>query len=176
MCIRDSNKPIFDATKIMKERGVHVEVTNLLIPGYNDREEQVRRLVRWVVENLGPETPIHFSRFYPHYKLTEVPPTPVKTIERARKIAIEEGAYYAYVGNVPGHEGENTYCPGCKTLLVRRYGFEILEWRVKDGKCPNCGSDTEIWSRIVGYYRPISSWHIGRVAEFKGRIHYTGIE
>ncbi len=148
LCGIPDNTPIFEATKTMKEKGVHVEVTNLLIPGYNDREDQIRRLARWVVENLGPETPIHFSRFYPHYKMTETPPTPVTTIEKAREIAVNEGAYYVYVGNVPGHKGENTYCPSCGFTLVKRYGFEILEWKIKDGKCPNCGRKIE----IVGEY------------------------
>ena len=138
-------KPVLEATKIMKEKGIHVETTNLIIPKLNDNPQELRELCRWQAENLGRETPLHFSKFYPQYKLSSTPPTPVETLETARKIALEEGLNYVYVGNVPGHGGENTYCPRCKTLLIERTGFDITEWLLtKDKTCPECGFKPDV--------------------------------
>lgn len=92
----------------------------------------------WVKENLGADVPVHFTRFHPTYKIKNLPPTPVKTLEMARKIAIDTGLHFPYVGNVPGHEGENTYCPHCRNILIKRAGFSILENHLKENKCKNC--------------------------------------
>ena len=132
-----------------KDYGIHVELTYLIIPTLNDREEEIRAFARWVVENLGDDTPVHFSRFFPHYKLLSLPPTPVETVERAYRIAREEGLKFVYVGNIPGHEGENTYCPKCGKPLIVRWGFEITEYHIKDGKCEYCGEPIP----VVGTYR-----------------------
>jgi len=134
-------KPVQDALVLAKASGILVEVTNLVIPTLNDKPEQIRKLARWVKENLGSETPLHFSGFHPQYKMRHLPPTSLKTLERAREIAINEGLYYVYIGNVRSKEGENTYCPDCKSLLVERVGYTILQNQLKDGRCPDCGKE-----------------------------------
>ena len=150
LCGAPSLKPVLEACEMMKEKGVHVEITNLIIPGYNDDADEIRSLCKWLVESLGPDTPLHFSRFYPYYKMTYVSPTQVSTIEKARKIALEEGVYYVYIGNVPGHDGENTYCPNCGKLLVRRFGFDVVEWNLAEGnKCKYCGEKIAIKGKFV---------------------------
>ncbi|WP_297488806.1 AmmeMemoRadiSam system radical SAM enzyme [Thermococcus sp.] len=133
-----------------KDYGIHVELTYLIIPTLNDREEEIRAFARWVLENLGDDTPVHFSRFFPHYKLTHLPPTPVETIDMAYRAAREEGLKFVYVGNVPGHPGENTYCPNCGRPVIVRQGFEVLEYHItEDGRCEYCGEKIP----IVGTYR-----------------------
>jgi len=134
-------KPVQDALLVAKASGILVEVTNLIIPTLNDKDEQIRELSRWVKVNLGRETPLHFSGFTPKYKMQHLPPTSLKTLEMAREIAISEGLDYVYIGNVRSKEGENTYCPGCKTLLIERKGYFILQNRLKDGHCPDCGRE-----------------------------------
>jgi pyruvate formate lyase activating enzyme len=142
-------KPVLKATTAMKDKGIHVEVTNLIISDLNDNSEEIKEMCKWHVENLGKETPLHFSRFYPNYRLVSTPETPVGTLEKAQKIALEMGLHYVYVGNVPGHGGENTYCPKCKALLIERNGFDITEWRLAPGKsCPECGFKPN----IIGEY------------------------
>ncbi|MEM0017266.1 MAG: AmmeMemoRadiSam system radical SAM enzyme [Candidatus Korarchaeum sp.] len=133
-------KPVLDTVIALKRAGKHVELTYLIIPGYNDGEDEIRAFSRWVVREVSSDTPVHFSRFFPHYRMKRVPPTPVDTIRRAVKIAKEEGVKYVYAGNVPGDPSENTYCPECGTLLIRRYGFSIERCNLtEDGRCPNCG-------------------------------------
>ena len=134
-------KPVQDALIIAKSSGILVEVTNLIIPTLNDKPEQIRKLARWVKENLGSETPLHFSGFYPQYKMRHLPRTSLKTLERAREIAISEGLEYVYIGNVRSKRGENTYCPGCRGLLIERIGYTILQNRLKDDRCPDCGKE-----------------------------------
>ena len=127
-----------------------VEVTNLIIPGQNDSDDEIRKLCEWVKDNLGAGTPLHFSRFYPQYKLDHLPPTPVSRIESARNIALDVGLQYVYCGNVTGHSGENTYCPGCKKIVVGRIGYTITEWNLdKDNKCKFCGTPIN----IIGSYK-----------------------
>lgn len=145
-----SIRPVLETCEWMVERGMHLEVTYLVIPRENDSSEEIRGFCRWVGEELDPDVPTHFSRFYPHYKLTDRPQTPVGTLERATKIAKEEGIRYVYIGNVPGHEADNTYCPSCGELLVERYGFSITRYRIKDKRCPSCGAEIN----IVGEYVP----------------------
>jgi pyruvate formate lyase activating enzyme len=136
-------KPIQNALVIAKASGVLVEVTNLVIPTLNDKPEQIRELARWTKANLGGDTPLHFSGFYPQYKMKHLPPTSLQTLETAREIATSEGLDYVYIGNVRSIKGENTYCPGCKSILIERKGYTILQNRLKDGRCPEC--NTEIY-------------------------------
>jgi pyruvate formate lyase activating enzyme len=134
-------KPVQNALVLAKASGVLVEVTNLVIPTLNDRPEQIRELARWIKAELGQETPLHFSGFYPQYRLLHLPPTSLQILEQAREIAISEGLDYVYIGNVHSKEGENTYCPGCKGLLIERKGYTILQNRLKNGCCPDCGKE-----------------------------------
>ncbi|WP_297421055.1 AmmeMemoRadiSam system radical SAM enzyme [Thermococcus sp.] len=131
-----------------KDYGIHVELTYLIIPTLNDKEEEIRTFARWVVENLGDDTPVHFSRFFPHYMLNHLPPTSLETVEMAYRVAKEEGLTFVYVGNVPGHPGESTYCPRCGKPLIVRDGFEITEYNIENGKCKYCGEPVP----IVGTY------------------------
>ncbi|MFH1505052.1 MAG: AmmeMemoRadiSam system radical SAM enzyme [Candidatus Omnitrophota bacterium] len=133
-------KSVLNTLKILKEEGVWIEITTLLIPGGNDSDEEITHLCQWVKENLGENTPIHFSRFYPMYKLINLSPTPVSTLLRAKTIAEEQGLKFIYIGNVPQQIGENTICPICKELLIQRQGYSIIENRLKENKCPACGS------------------------------------
>jgi pyruvate formate lyase activating enzyme len=119
--------------------GVHVEVINLIIPTLNDKPEDIRKLARWVKSNLGSDIPLHFSGFYPQYKMQHLPPTPLDTLDLARQIALEEGLYYVYIGNIRSRQGENTYCPGCKKLLIERQGYVVMTNNLKEGCCPDCG-------------------------------------
>ncbi len=134
-------KPVQQALVLAKESGILLEVTNLIIPTLNDKPEQIRKLSRWVKANLGSETPLHFSRFFPRYKMRNLPPTSLKTLDMAREIAISCGLDYVYIGNIRSKTGQNTYCPGCKGLLIERSGYTILQNRLKDGRCPDCGRE-----------------------------------
>jgi len=138
----------------MKKKGIHVETTMLVIPELNDNESQIRSMVTWHLKALGPDVPLHFSRFHPCYKFTHVPATPVSTIIRSRELALSEGVRYVYVGNVPGDSGENTYCPNCKSLLVERFGYQISAWNLdRDNNCSSCGTPIA----IVGQREKLSS-------------------
>ncbi len=130
-----------DSLKLMKEKGVLVEVTTLLIPGLNDDRKELEDLADFLVHALGPETPWHISRFHPAYRLTDRPPTPVATIVKARDIGIEAGLQYVYVGNVPGEDGEKTYCRACGKLLIDRWGFTVSRNLIADGRCSFCGAE-----------------------------------
>jgi len=134
-------KPIQNALVLAKASGVLVEVTNLVIPTLNDKPEQIRELAHWIKANLGSDTPLHFSGFYPQYKMKNLPSTSLQTLETAREIAISEGLDYVYIGNVRSKEGENTYCPNCKNVLIERKGYTILQNRLKDGRCPDCNKE-----------------------------------
>lgn len=117
---------------------VWTEIVVLLVPGLNDSEAEVRSLARFVRDEVGAGTPVHFTRFHPTYRLTNLPPTPVASLERARDAALAEGLDFVYVGNVPGHAGESTWCPGCRARLIRRVGMATLENRLVKGACPDC--------------------------------------
>jgi len=126
---------------LRRETKVWLEITNLLIPGWNDSVAETEALARWVVEALGPDVPIHFSRFYPAFRMRDVPPTPPATVERAREIARRVGARYVYTGNLDGSRGESTFCPECGELLVGRVGYRLTEWNLGPGAtCGNCGT------------------------------------
>lgn len=138
-------EPVLRSARLARELGMHVEVVNLVIPTMNDSPEELRELVRWVRDNLGAHTPMHFTRFYPYYKLGTLPTTPLGTLETAYGIAREEGMKYVYVGNVPGGEHDDTHCPVCGELLIKRYGFEVLHLGITSGgKCPACGAVVDV--------------------------------
>ncbi len=136
--------PVLESTKLAKELGMHVEVITLVIPTKNDSLEEITKIVRWVRDNLGADTPMHFTRFYPMYKMDDLPPTKTETLEMAHDIAKKEGMRFVYTGNVPGHRYENTYCPKCNALLIDRAGFRVSAIKIKDGKCPECGEGVPI--------------------------------
>lgn len=135
-------QPVLDAIKLYKSLGVWVEVTTLVIPTLNDTKDDFRGIAEFI-KSVGVDIPWHISQFYPAYKLTDLPPTPVTTLHEARDIGFEVGLRYVYEGNVPGEGGENTHCYNCGTLLIRRYGFQILENNMSDSKCPNCGAEID---------------------------------
>jgi pyruvate formate lyase activating enzyme len=138
--------PVLNTLKVLVDCGVWVEVTNLVVPTLNDHEEDLRDLSRWVLENLGEDVPLHFSRFFPTYRLTNKPPTPVATLRDARETALQEGLHHVYVGNVVTGSGSHTVCPGCGETLIEREGYSIIENRIEDGRCPECGTEIEgVW-------------------------------
>lgn len=131
---------VLDSIVEYKRLGIWIELTTLIIPHLNDSDEELTGIARYIADKVGVETPWHVTQFYPTYKLLAHPRTPVATLRRARQIGLDAGLRYVYEGNVPGEGGENTYCPGCCELLIRRYGFHIEENKVRDGKCPSCAT------------------------------------
>lgn len=139
--------PVLSTLRTLHERRVHLEITNLVVPGYTDDEEMVRRMCGWIVKNVGQDNPLHFLRFFPKYKLDRLPPTPTATLERFRTLAMKEGIRYVYVGNIPGHEGNNTYCHACGKLLIERRGYLMPVFNLKGGACGFCGAAIPgVWS------------------------------
>lgn len=130
---------VLDSLKYMKELGIFIEVTTLLIPDLNESEQEIRELARFIKNELGADTPWHVSRFHPQYRELGRFPTSVETVKFARKIGLEEGLNYVYTGNLPGDEGEKTYCPGCSTVIIDRVGYRIREKNLKNGQCHSCG-------------------------------------
>jgi len=128
---------VLESIRLMKEMGMWVEVTTLIIPTINDSPEELTEIADFLV-SVKKDIPWHISRFYPHYKMTSIPPTPVETLHRAREIGLSRGLKYVYSGNVPGDEGEKTNCYQCGELLIDRYGYRILKNIIKDGRCPKC--------------------------------------
>ncbi len=139
-------KPVLETIKIFKESGMWIEITNLIVPTLNDDFKKIREMCRWIKENIGADVPLHFSRFYPMYKLEHLEPTPEKTLLKAKEIAVDLGLKYVYIGNIRTREHENTQCPACGRLLVKRLGFSVLENNIKNGKC-ECGEKIAgVWS------------------------------
>ena len=132
--------PVKATLRRMKQAGIHVEVTTLVIPGLNDHPDELAQLAEFIGHVLGPATPWHVSRFHPTYQLTDRPPTPVKTLEKARQIGISAGLRYVYTGNVPGQDGEKTFCFRCGQQVIDRRAFSIVRYRIDDGRCGHCGS------------------------------------
>ncbi|MCX7983241.1 MAG: AmmeMemoRadiSam system radical SAM enzyme [Syntrophales bacterium] len=132
-------KPVLETIEKMKTLGIWVEVTTLIIPGLNDQEDELKEIASFI-KSLGADIPWHVSRFYPRYKLNNLDPTPPEIIYRARYIGYETGLKYVYCGNLPGDEGENTYCPQCHKLLIERWGFRIKKSLLAQGQCPDCGA------------------------------------
>jgi pyruvate formate lyase activating enzyme len=146
LCAGELN-PVLETLKTLKKEKVHLEITNLVIPTKNDDMPVLKEMCLWIKRELGADTPIHFSRFYPLYKLKSLPPTPVSILEKAREIASSAGLEYVYIGNIPGHAGENTFCPKCKKMIIRRTGYMVGEVNLKDGKCRYCGKPIPgIWT------------------------------
>ncbi len=140
--------PVLETLKTLKKQGVWLEITNLVIPTKNDSEGMTEDLCQWISESLGNDTPIHFSRFYPQYKLQNLPPTPIQTLRKAAEIAHKRGLHYVYIGNVPGIPEENTYCPNCGKLVIGRKGYNINVINIERGKCKNCKTDVAgKWTR-----------------------------
>jgi pyruvate formate lyase activating enzyme len=131
-------QPILDTLKTVKDEGVWLEITNLVVPSWTDDLDMIKRMCAWLVQNGFDDTPLHFSRFHPQYKLQRLPVTPLKTLEAARDIARSEGVKFIYVDNVPGSPDTNTICPKCHEILVERSGFTIKSMKVTDNRCPNC--------------------------------------
>jgi pyruvate formate lyase activating enzyme len=136
-------KPVIDTIRLMKQLGVWVEVTTLVIPTVNDSEDELRKLAEFIF-SVGPEVPWHVSRFHPTYKMNNLPPTPIKTVIKARLIGLEVGLRYVYTGNIPGDEGEKTFCYNCGKTLIERYGYNIGSVNVKNSKCSFCDADVDI--------------------------------
>ena len=140
-------KPVLDTLVLLKSSRVWHEIVYLVLPTLNDGDSELSSMAKWVARELGPDVPLHFSRFYPIYKMKKLPQTPLSTLERAWKIAKGAGLHYVYIGNVPGHEAENTYCPKCGKPVVRRAGYSILEMKVSRGRCAYCGNPIAgVWS------------------------------
>jgi pyruvate formate lyase activating enzyme len=131
--------PVLDNLKLIKEQGVWLEIVNLVIPTANDDPSDVRDMCEWICKELGPDVPLHFSRFFPAYRLRKLHPTPVQTLERCYSTAKECGLHYVSLGNVPGHQFNSTFCPECGALLIKRIHFEVIENRIDGGNCPDCG-------------------------------------
>jgi len=131
-------KPVLDGLVTLRKLGMWSEIVYLVVPTLNDSDQEFKELARWVKADLGPDVPVHFSRFHPEYLLKNLPPTPVKTLERAKAIADAEGLHYVYVGNVPGHPAESTYCPKCRRVVVDRTGFTVRSVHLNSGKCRHC--------------------------------------
>ena len=131
-------KPVLDALVTMRKLGMWCEIVYLVVPTLNDSDAEVRGMAQWVKSNLGADVPLHFSRFYPQYLLKNLPPTPLETLERAKAIADSEGLRYVYLGNIPGHPAENTYCPKCRRIVVERTGFTVKQMHLRKGKCQYC--------------------------------------
>lgn len=130
---------VLDSIIEYRKQGIWVELTTLIIPGLNDSDAELQGLASFIVANLGIDTPWHVSQFYPTYRLTDLPRTPVTTLRRARDIGLAAGLNYVYEGNVPGEGGENTCCPSCSNVLIKRYGYAIKTDRISNGACPDCG-------------------------------------
>ena len=131
-------QPVLNTLKILREENVWLEITNLVIPNWTDDFDMIKEMCDWLVANDLQDAPLHFSRFHPMYKLTQLPPTPVATLEKAREIAVGSGIRYVYIGNVPGTQASNTICPKCRKTVVERRGYVILSNHIKEGKCTFC--------------------------------------
>lgn len=142
-----SLQPVLNTIKVAKELGVWIEIINLIIPTLNDDFGKIEEMCIWIKNNIGEDVPVHFSRFYPMYKLKNLPLTPVETLNNAREVALKVGLNYVYIGNIPGHPGESTYCPNCKNIVIGRIGYFIKENNLSNGKCKFCGKEIPgVWA------------------------------
>ncbi|MCP4755251.1 MAG: AmmeMemoRadiSam system radical SAM enzyme [Proteobacteria bacterium] len=140
-------KPVLRSIKQVAQSGIHLEIVNLVVPTLNDSVPMLTELAKWVVGEVGPDVPVHFTRFHPDYQMLNLPPTPVATLERAYEIAKKAGMRYPFVGNVPGHEGNHTYCPSCGKTVIQRIGFFLGRQRLKNGRCGYCSTPIAgVWS------------------------------
>ncbi len=139
-------KPVLNTLKHLRKAGIHVEITNLIIPTLNDDENDIGKMCEWINNEMGADTPVHFNRFYPLHKLRNLPPTPVSTLQDAHEIARATGLKYVYIGKVTGHQAQHTFCPGCGKELIHRVGFMIDEPKMDGGRCRSCGYEIPgIW-------------------------------
>jgi pyruvate formate lyase activating enzyme len=139
-------KPVLDALVVLRQEKVWLEITNLVVPGLNDDARQIGEMCRWIVKELGPDVPVHFSRFTPQYKLKDLPPTPLATLTDAHRIARDAGVRYAYIGNIRT-EAESTFCHKCRKLLIERIGYFVKQNQIVQGKCRSCGTAIPgVWS------------------------------
>jgi len=138
-------QPVLDTLRLLRENGVHIEITNILIPGQNDDMTEIAEMCTWIAEELGSDIPLHFVRFYPLYKMSEIPRTPVSTLTEAHETAQQAGLKFVYISRVSDHEAENTFCPACGEKIIDRLGFVIEEVNMVDGRCAYC--DEEIPGR-----------------------------
>lgn len=132
--------PVLENLQLLRDEGVHLEITNIVIPTLNDDLGLIGEMCRWIADKLGTEVPLHFSRFYPLFRLSTLPQTPVSTLEQAREAGRQAGLKYVYIAKVLGHEGENTFCPGCGQKVIKRTGFVIAEMNLENGACKYCGT------------------------------------
>jgi pyruvate formate lyase activating enzyme len=140
---------IYETLKELKLGGVHIEITNLVVPKIGDSMAKIEAMATWIKAFLGADTPFHLLRFHPDYKLTTVPATGIKEMEKAYMVAKHAGLNYVYLGNVPGHASENTFCPNCNETVIRRVGFEITQWNLKDDmRCPVCRQQIPIKGKL----------------------------
>jgi pyruvate formate lyase activating enzyme len=140
-------KPVLNSIRQVAKSGVHLEIVNLVVPTLNDSDRMMAGLVDWVMGEIGPDVPIHFTRFHPDYQLLHLPPTPVAALERARALAMSKGIRYAYVGNVPDHPGNHTYCPKCGKTVILRNAFFVTQMNLERGNCRFCGgSIAGVWA------------------------------
>ncbi len=145
--VRGELQPVLDAIRTIGRSKRWLEIVYLVIPTLNDEPGQIRKMAQWILKEIGPDRPLHFTQFHPMYLIKNLPPTPVSTLEKLRQIALQEGLHYVYLGNVPGHEGENTFCPSCKKMIIRRIGFDIDQIELKGGACKFCQTPIPgIWS------------------------------
>jgi pyruvate formate lyase activating enzyme len=147
--------PIFTyLDEIRTKTSIHVEFTDLIVPGVGDSIAEAEKLCRWIYDSFGPDVPIHFLRFHPDYRMMDFPLTPVETLEKHCEVAAAQGLRYVYIGNVPGHRLENTYCPGCGSVAIGRYGFEITSWNLDErNRCINCSYQLPVAGRLGANYR-----------------------
>ena len=131
-------QPVLNTFKTLHRKGVWFEMTTLVVPTYVDDPEMIKRMCGWILRELGPDYPLHFLRFFPQYKLTRLPPTPIPTLEQFRELAMKEGIHYVYLGNVPGHKGCHTYCHNCGEILIERRGYFLSQFNMKGEKCKFC--------------------------------------
>ena len=140
-------KPVLNSIRQVAKSGVHLEIVNLVVPTLNDSEKMLQGLVDWISGEIGPDVPVHFTRFHPDYRLLNLPPTPVATLERFRNYAMGKGLHYIYIGNIPGHEGNHTYCPGCGKTVIQRSSFFVEKIHMENGCCKFCGrAIAGVWS------------------------------
>jgi len=133
-------EPVLNTLKTLRDEGIWLEITNLVVPDWTDDPDMIKQMCNWLVENGFENYPIHFSRFHPQYKLNTLPATPLNILEKARNAAISEGMNFVYIGNVTDTNASNTYCPDCKDLIIQRKGYQIDASKISQGKCKSCGN------------------------------------
>ncbi|HSH13660.1 MAG TPA: AmmeMemoRadiSam system radical SAM enzyme, partial [Desulfurivibrionaceae bacterium] len=144
-------EPVLNTFKTLHDQGIHFEITNLVVPGYVDDPEMVKRMCGWILANLGPDHPLHFLKFVPKYKLDRLPPTPASTLSEFRSLAMREGLHYVYIGNLDDHEGAHTYCHQCGKLLIERRGYYLPAINLEGNQCRFCRAVVPgVWHRQGG--------------------------